>query len=790
MARTSPLIPCVAVVVSSALASCGPGSSRSPSPAAEVEVVESALEPEQPVERVERARGITLQIPWEHVQASGGIETFVGRPRPGRTWAGPGEPPLPIFLNRNGGTYSPGNDDSRYNTSIVPNQQSTVSAYAGSNAEWQQIVTCLTDMFAAFNVVMVETEPSGGEYIESVIGGTPQQVGLPNGVGGVAPIDSFQCNIIPNAIVFTFSAVVGNDPQASCEIAAQEIAHAISLDHEYYCPDPMTYLGGCGDKVFRDYDAQCGEYQPRGCNCGRQLQNSVQVLIEKLGTNTGLPPPPPPNDPNPPTVSILSPADGATLPQDSTIQVQAEAIDDMQLAATELVWEFTNSVFPCPYNGNGGSVVCTRSGNISTWNLRVGQGDRRFSVRARDTANNQTVTPVRLIHLGNTPPPPMDSVPPVVAVVSPDDGASLTANSTIRVSATASDDVGLASVELIWSAGQTSRFPCPFNGQGVSCVEQSGTYTWELTVGVGTRRFSVEAADLAGNRTATVERGIVLTTETPPNPGADTVAEPNNTPGEAFPARCGNAIDLVVATGNDDWFSFDAPAGTTVEVAVAAMMGSVIGVDLYTADGQTMLATTEDVLAAGGSIRAVSQGPVILSKIRTGSPALTYRLTALCTNDQPPIMPPADDSLEENDEPAAATRVACADVRTNLTAADPDYFVLDVPEGQTLKVSVSGGGATATILDGDGQVIAPAAMEPAVGGRSGDLWIKIEPTGATTTYDARFECTESETAPPIAVNDGRLKGGCSCSTGEESADRGLPRWLFIAALALVLRRRR
>lgn len=718
-------------------------------------------------------RGITIQVPLEHVLASGGVQTLVGHRRFPQLFAGPGDPPLPIFLNRNGGTYSPGNDDSRTNTSIVPNTRSTVSAFSGSNTEWQGFVDCITTMFAPYNCSMTETEPAGGEYIEAVIGGTPQQVGLPNGVGGVAPIDSFQCNIIPNAIIYTFSEVVGNDPQTTCEIAAQEIAHALSLDHEYYCPDPMTYLGGCGDKTFRDYDAQCGEYQPRNCNCGRPSQNSVQTIIDKLGTNTGMPPPPPPNDPNPPTVSITSPADGASLPQNSTITVTADAMDDMQLAATELIWEFSNSVFGCPTNVNAGSVTCVVNGNTSTWTLNVGQGDRRFSVRARDAANNVTTTPTRTIHLGNVVPPPMDTVPPTVNVTSPVDNAMLLANSTIRIVGTAADDTGLASVDLVWDAGQQSTFPCPFSGQGVSCAANNGTYTWELQVGVGTRRFSVRATDLAGNQAQTQQRTIVLSTDTgmPPPVGQDTVAEPNNDPQSSFPARCGNAIDLVVAMGNDDWFSFDAPNGTTVEVAVAATAGSVIGVSLYHMDGTTQVATTDDVLANGGSIRGLSTGPVLLAKITTNSPALAYRLTALCTT-EPPINPPGDDSLEENDDPGSASRVNCADVRTNLTAADPDYFVVNVAEGKTLKVSVSGQGVQATVLDANGTVLGGPAVDPAGGGApAGDLFVKVEPTAGTTTYDARFDCVSRDgNRPdiPSNVNSGQLSGGCACSASGSS----------------------
>jgi len=587
-----------------------------------------------------KPRGITLEMPLEHARASGGVQTLVGRPR-SIAFAGPGQPPLPIFLNRNGGTYRPGNDDSRANTSIVPNSPSTVTPFRGSAAQWQAVVSCVTTMFAPFNVQIVETEPARGEYVEAVIGGSPDQVGLPRGVGGVAPIDSFQCNIIPNAIVFAFSDVYANDPQDTCETAAQEIAHAISLDHELHCPDPMTYLSGCGAKAFRDLDAQCGEFQARACNCGRSRQNSVQVLIEKLGASNGMVVPPPPGDMTAPTINVTAPTDPATMNGDQVITISADIRDNNAVAATELVWLYTQAVWPCPANLNGGSVVCTRSGNISTWRVNVGQGDRRYKIRARDNSGNQFETPERVIHLGMTgPPPPTDTTPPVAAITSPADGAQLPAMTTIQIVAHATDTNGLGSIELVWSQG-TDAFPCPFTSQGVNCAKNGDDYTWSLNVGVGTRRFAVRAIDPAGNSFTTPERGVMLVTGTtmPPPMGADTVAEDNDSAAEAFPTRCGNAIDLVVTRLDEDWFAYDTPAGTDIELGITAMAGVPIAAELYDVDGRTMIAGVPDVVVAGGTIHATSVGARVLARITTSAASASYRLSATCTAGAVPVSP-------------------------------------------------------------------------------------------------------------------------------------------------------
>ncbi len=222
-----------------------------------------------------------------------------------RVLAAPRDPngaPLPIFLNRHGGVYRAGDDDSARNRSSVLSSvgrsQATIGAYGGGDARWNQIVSCVGDQFARFNVTITDVEPASGPYVEAVFGGNGSELGMDN-TGGVAPIDPTTCSVIHDAVVFIFTQALGGSAQVACEVAAQEIAHAFSLDHEFLCEDPMTYLDGCGSKTFQDVAAQCGEYSARDCICGRPSQNSVAVLTAKIGAahTPGVPLPPlPPAD--------------------------------------------------------------------------------------------------------------------------------------------------------------------------------------------------------------------------------------------------------------------------------------------------------------------------------------------------------------------------------------------------------------------------------------------------------------------------------------------------------------
>jgi uncharacterized protein (TIGR03382 family) len=730
----------------------------------------------------DRPRGMTIAMSPDQLEESGAVPTVRELNRVS-TFAGPGEPPLPIFLNRFGGDYSPGPDNSRNNTSIVPDGPSHINPYPYGDASWQQMVECLTTMFAPYNVVMVEDEPAAGEYVEAVIGGSPEDVGLPDGVGGVAPIDSFQCNIIPRAIVYAFAAVYGNNPQAICETAAQEIAHAFSLDHEFHCPDPMTYLGGCGDKTFRDVDAQCGEFQPRQCNCNRPSQNSVATLIDKLGAAGDIEPV---DDPIPPTAQINAPADGATLPQDSVITVQATGTDDVGINAIELVWDFTGDVFPCPFSGNGGSVTCARSGannGTATWSLRVGQGDRTFSVRVRDPGGNAVTTPERTIHLG-AGADTGDTTPPSVTVFNPADGAVLPANTPLTITAQANDETGLASVDLLWTfTGDT--FTCPLSEQNISCEQNGSTYTWVLNVGVGTRAFQVRAIDVGNNQVTSVERTITLSADAPPPdddpPVGGDPAEPNDDADSAFFTRCGSAIDLSSEPGDDDWFAIEAPDGTAVSIDVDASES--LGLTAFAADGTTQLGHTDDVVA-DGPIAVTSTGPALLARVEPGAVAVGYRLTVTCSDGSAPLPPGTDDAFEDNDVIDDATLSFCGQERTNLAALDDDVFKVVVREGDTLSVAVDGAGVAAEIVDENGETIAASKANPeAAGLTAGAYYVRVRGPAEGAGYSVGFECaaTPAANTPVIAANS----GGCGCDASSPTGATAV----FAALGALALRRR-
>jgi hypothetical protein len=232
-----------------------------------------------------------------------------------------------IYLNHNGVTLSPGNDDSYAQTSSIINQRSTIAAWNVSPQVWNDVVACFKDEWSRFDVTVTDQDPGNVPHIEAVFGGSPANIGLPSGVGGVSPF-TLDCGIIENSIVFTFTDVFPQDAQLICEVMSQETAHSFGLDHEYLASDPMTYLSYSGHKTFQDQDASCGEYQTRPCGINgstcRPTQNSVQLLYARVGQA----------DVIAPTLGITAPVDGATVPPG--FEVDATATDNVGVVSANL----------------------------------------------------------------------------------------------------------------------------------------------------------------------------------------------------------------------------------------------------------------------------------------------------------------------------------------------------------------------------------------------------------------------------------------------------------------------
>ena len=235
-----------------------------------------------------------------------------------------------IYLNRCAGgcVITPGQSNSLTDKWNI-NGTRTLTKFPFDDATWTKVVDCVKDTFSPFNVEITETDPAPGNHFEIMIAGRPTDLGMSSAIGGVAP-GGVGCNsYMNNALVFDFAAVwsgglatCGNRCiEEICSTAAQEVAHAWSLDHVTDASDPMTYSPFSGRRYFANVANKCGSDCSNGMQYGLQCsgagnqerqcypctstrtQNSFQLITSFFGAGAG----------TPPIVKIDSPKNGANV---------------------------------------------------------------------------------------------------------------------------------------------------------------------------------------------------------------------------------------------------------------------------------------------------------------------------------------------------------------------------------------------------------------------------------------------------------------------------------------------
>ncbi|UCD91109.1 MAG: hypothetical protein JSW04_06715, partial [Desulfobacterales bacterium] len=130
----------------------------------------------------------------------------------------------------------------------------------------------------------------------------------------------------------------------------------------------------------------------------------------------------------------------------------------------------------------------TTSWSIS--DISLSEGDNLLTVTAKDAAGNQSSDALTIAYTPPDTAPPQDTTAPVVTIKSPTTRSKTrTKNSSINLSGSASDNVGVTQVTWVNSAG----------GSGSA----SGTSSWSIAnipLSKGTNVLTVTAKDAAGNQ--------------------------------------------------------------------------------------------------------------------------------------------------------------------------------------------------------------------------------------------------------------------------------------------------
>ena len=143
-----------------------------------------------------------------------------------------------LYLNFEGATIRYGASNSKQKTSwLVPRESGSVTFPAFTTSNYgrgdraqtiAQLVEYVKADFREYNLKVVTSRPTSGDYTEVVVGGSPSLIQEAKTTAGIAPLDTSNYNA--NDIVLVFSDVLSNLRElATC--ISHEAGHSYGLDH-------------------------------------------------------------------------------------------------------------------------------------------------------------------------------------------------------------------------------------------------------------------------------------------------------------------------------------------------------------------------------------------------------------------------------------------------------------------------------------------------------------------------------------------------------------------------------
>ncbi|MEP6916494.1 MAG: Ig-like domain-containing protein, partial [Acidobacteriota bacterium] len=203
----------------------------------------------------------------------------------------------------------------------------------------------------------------------------------------------------------------------------------------------------------------------------------------------------PPPDTAAPTVSVTSPSGGTTV--SGTKTVTATAADNVGVAGVQFKLD----------GADLGAEDTTAPYSVSWNTTTTPNGTHTLTAEARDAAGNTKLSAGVTVTVSNTVTPPPDTTAPSVALTAP--AASSTVSGAKTVTATASDNIGVAGVQF------------RLDGVNLGAEDTSAPYSvsWNTsTASNGAHTLTAEARDAAGNTTlsAPVTVTVSNSTTTPP----------------------------------------------------------------------------------------------------------------------------------------------------------------------------------------------------------------------------------------------------------------------------------
>jgi len=306
----------------------------------------------------------------------------------------------------------------------------------------------------------------------------------------------------------------------------------------------------------------------------------------------------PPSDTTPPTVSITSPSSGQTV--SATVTVTASASDNVGVVGVQfsidganLGAEDTSAPYSIPWN-----------------TASVSNGSHTLAAVARDAAGNRTSSAPVTVTVANAPPP--DTTPPAVSITSPANGATISA--TVTVTASASDNVGVAGVQF------------QLDGVNGGAEDTSAPYSisWDTTTtGNGPHTLTAIARDAAGNRTTSAPITVTVANAPPSDTTPPTISVTSPASGATV-----SGTTSVTASASDN-------------VGVVGVQFSIDGANLGAEDTSAPYSISWNTTAASNGSHTLTA----IARDAAGNRSTSAPVTVTVSNGPPPDTTPPTVSI-------------------------------------------------------------------------------------------------------------------------------------------------
>ncbi len=279
-----------------------------------------------------------------------------------------------------------GGEDSHTNASMI--YQGEVAEFGGDGTQKAALMEAVRIDWAPYNVLVVDSRPSSGDYTMNVT--TPTNP-FGGGVLGIAPLDCLDG--MKNNVTFAFhGADDGFSAATQATTVGQEVAHSYGLEHVDEPADIMNPVNSGGDPTFMDEclalsggGGQCAMQHEAQCGDGTH-QNSHKELLDLFGPSVP--------DTVAPTVTITAPVDQSQYLAGAAFSIMVEAADDSAISQVQL------------FNKDAG--LQTDQSSPYGWEVAdIPPGMYVFKVVATDLSGNTAESNVVTVYVGV--PPDMDT---------------------------------------------------------------------------------------------------------------------------------------------------------------------------------------------------------------------------------------------------------------------------------------------------------------------------------------------------------------------------------------------